>query len=208
MIRRWRAGARQPFARREHALPRARFPCLVHRPDHQRRQDRRHHRERQRRAATGPGRRDQASSHPDTVARRRRKFLGWRSPRVREDVPMKRARTAKDPRNQAAASQRAIAATVAATGRAAARQVRARMRQIRAIVRAAVPGAVEHFGSTSPASGSTAGRWSGTRRSGSTSAFTRSRPRCCAPIASTSPVTERRRERSAFRSTSRCRRRS
>ena len=61
---------------------------------------------------------------------------------------MKRARTAKDPRNQAAASLRAAAATVAAVAAYLAAlppPVRARMRQIRAIVRAAVPGAVEHF---------------------------------------------------------------
>ena len=55
---------------------------------------------------------------------------------------MKRARTAKDPRNKAAASLRAAVAAYLA---ALPPPVRARMRQIRAIVRAAAPGAVEHF---------------------------------------------------------------
>jgi len=65
--------------------------------------------------------------------------------RMREHAPMKSARTAKDPRNQAAASLRGAAAAVAAYLAALPPPVRARMRQIRAIVRATAPGAVEHF---------------------------------------------------------------
>ena len=50
------------------------------------------------------------------------------------------------------------------------------MQQIRALIRAAAPGAVEHFSSASRPSSSTASRWSGTRPSSTTPASTRSRP--------------------------------
>jgi uncharacterized protein YdhG (YjbR/CyaY superfamily) len=66
--------------------------------------------------------------------------------RAREDAPMKRARATKDPEDQAAAATRAIAAYLAALPP----PVRARMRRIRAIIRAAAPGAVEHFSYGAP----------------------------------------------------------
>jgi uncharacterized protein YdhG (YjbR/CyaY superfamily) len=67
--------------------------------------------------------------------------------RAGEDAPMKRARAAKGSPDQTAAARRAVTAYFMALPP----PVRTRMRRIRAIIRAAAPGAVEHFSYGVPA---------------------------------------------------------